>query len=54
MVASDDHLIPPATQRFMAQRAGATTVEVRSSHVAMISHPREAANLIIQAAKAVA
>jgi pimeloyl-ACP methyl ester carboxylesterase len=53
MVASNDHLIPAATQRFMAQRAGATTVEVRSSHVAMISHPREATNLIIQAANAV-
>jgi hypothetical protein len=37
----------------MAQRAGATTVEVRSSHVAMISHSREATNLIVQAAKAV-
>ena len=29
LVAANDKLIPPATQRFMAQRAGATTVEVR-------------------------
>jgi hypothetical protein len=38
----------------MAQRAGATTVQVRSSHVAMISHVRETTKLIIQAADATA
>jgi pimeloyl-ACP methyl ester carboxylesterase len=52
MVASEDHVIPPATERFMAQRANATTVEVRSSHVAMISHPVETTRLIEQAATA--
>jgi pimeloyl-ACP methyl ester carboxylesterase len=52
VVASEDHTIPPATQRFMAQRAGATTVEVRSSHVAMISHPKQVANVIEDAASA--
>jgi len=52
MVASEDHTIPPATERFMAQRARATTVEVRSSHVAMISHPGETTRLIEQAAAA--
>lgn len=54
MVANDDHLIPPATQRFMAERAGATTVEVRSSHVAMISKPSAVTDLIIEAARATA
>jgi pimeloyl-ACP methyl ester carboxylesterase len=54
LVATEDHLIPPATQRFMAERAGATTIEVRSSHVAMISHVRETTKLIIQAADATA
>jgi pimeloyl-ACP methyl ester carboxylesterase len=54
LVARNDHLIPPATQRFMAQRAGATTVEVRASHVAMISQPRAATNIILDAARAVA
>jgi pimeloyl-ACP methyl ester carboxylesterase len=52
LVATEDHLIPPATQRFMAARAGATTVEVRSSHVAMISHARESTDLIVRAADA--
>jgi pimeloyl-ACP methyl ester carboxylesterase len=53
LVARDDRVIPAATQRFMAERAGATVTEVRSSHVAMISHPRRTTDLIGQAARAV-
>jgi hypothetical protein len=37
----------------MAKRAGATTVEIPSSHVAMISHPATVTNLILDAAHAV-
>jgi hypothetical protein len=37
----------------MAKRAGATTVEIRSSHVAMISHPAVVSDLILDAAHAV-
>ena len=51
LVAAQDRTIPPATERFMAQRAGATTVEIDSSHVAMVSHPREVTNLILDAAR---
>ncbi|MBB2940942.1 pimeloyl-ACP methyl ester carboxylesterase [Actinoplanes lutulentus] len=51
LVASQDNLIPPALQRFMAQRAGSHTVEVKASHVAMISQPRAAADLIRKAAR---
>ncbi len=53
LVATRDNLIPPDAQRIMAKRAGATTVEVRSSHVAMISHPRQAVELILDAAQAI-
>jgi len=52
LVASNDHAIPPATERFMAKRAGATTVEIRSSHVAMISHPDVVTDFILEAAHA--
>jgi pimeloyl-ACP methyl ester carboxylesterase len=52
MVASRDHAIPPATERFMAKRAHATTVEVKSSHVAMLSHPEATTKLILAAAHA--
>ena len=54
LVATDDHAIPPATERFMAQRAGATTVEVRASHAAMISKPEKTTDLILAAARATA
>ena len=50
LVAASDATIPPEAERAMAARAGATTVEVPSSHVAMISHPHEVAELIAAAA----
>ncbi|MDR7276536.1 alpha/beta fold hydrolase [Catenuloplanes atrovinosus] len=53
LVARDDQLIPAAAQRFMATRAGARTVEIRASHVAMISQPRVTADLIALAARTV-
>ncbi len=54
LVATEDHAIPPATQRFMADRAGASTVEVRASHVAMLSKPNQATDIILAAARAAA
>ena len=52
LVASSDRIIPPGAERFMAKRAGATTIEIESSHVAMISHPDEVTSLIRQAVAA--
>jgi pimeloyl-ACP methyl ester carboxylesterase len=51
MIASNDATIPPEAERAMAARAGARTVEVTSSHVAMISHPHEVTELIVTAAE---
>jgi pimeloyl-ACP methyl ester carboxylesterase len=53
LVAARDKAIPPATQRFMAQRAGATTTEVSASHVPMISQPDATTRLILEAATAI-
>jgi pimeloyl-ACP methyl ester carboxylesterase len=53
MVATADEAIPPAAERQFAARMGATTVELASSHVAMVSHPDEVAQLIETAAMAV-
>src|ERR1700733_941940 len=50
MVATEDRSINPEQERMMAKRAKAKTVEVKSSHVAYISFPREAAKLIEEAA----
>jgi len=51
LVASDDHAIPPMTQRFMAARAGAQTSEVSASHVPQISQPDAVTEIILQAAE---
>jgi hypothetical protein len=52
MVATADRSINPDQERMMARRAHATTIEVNSSHVAYISHPKETARLIEEAAAA--
>jgi len=51
LVASEDRAIPPATQRFMAERAGAQTTEVSASHVPQISQPDAVTEIILQAAE---
>ena len=51
LLATEDRMIPPAAQRFMAKRAGATVVEVAGSHAVFVSQPAVVANLIVQAAK---
>jgi pimeloyl-ACP methyl ester carboxylesterase len=53
LVATADEALPPDAERLFATRMGATTVEIPSSHVAMVSHPSEVAELIETAAKAV-
>src|SRR6202167_548755 len=53
LVAADDEALPPDAERLFASRMGATTVEIPSSHVAMVSHPSEVAQLIETAAEAV-
>jgi pimeloyl-ACP methyl ester carboxylesterase len=49
-VSTDDRTINPDLQRFMAKRMGATTIEVKSSHLSLISHPQKITDLILQAA----
>jgi pimeloyl-ACP methyl ester carboxylesterase len=53
MVATEDQAIPPDAERSFAKRMGATTVEVASGHVAMVSHPDEVVDLITSAVLAV-
>ncbi|TPK93027.1 alpha/beta hydrolase [Mesorhizobium sp. B2-4-12] len=53
LIATDDHMIPPPAQRQMANRAGATTVEVPGSHAVYVSDPASVAKLIEQAAAGV-
>ncbi|TQS40367.1 alpha/beta fold hydrolase [Cryptosporangium phraense] len=50
VVGTEDLIIPPATQRSMAERAGATISEVSASHVSMVSQPQPAVDAILAAA----
>ncbi|MCX5529478.1 alpha/beta hydrolase [Streptomyces sp. NBC_00006] len=50
LVARDDRMIPPAAQRAMAERAGATVSETAGSHALYVSHAGEVAALIARAA----
>ena len=52
LVGTEDDAIPPAPQRFMAERANATIEEVPASHVSFVSQPDAATQLILQAVKA--
>jgi pimeloyl-ACP methyl ester carboxylesterase len=53
LVAEQDQIIPPDAQRLMAQRMGANISSIAASHVAMISHPKEVAQLIMDAVKTI-
>ena len=53
LVAQNDEALRPDAERQFAARMGATTVEIPSSHVPMVSHPNEVTDLIEKAADAV-
>jgi pimeloyl-ACP methyl ester carboxylesterase len=53
LVADGDQTIPPNAERQFAARMKATTVEVPTNHVAMVSHPDDVVQLIETAAEAV-
>lgn len=50
MVGTNDQMIPPAAEEFMAKRMGAMIVKVAASHASLVSHPKEVVQLIKQAA----
>ena len=54
LLGTEDKAIPPATQRFMAERANATIEEVPASHASMVSQPEAATQLVLQAVEATA
>lgn len=53
VVGTEDRVIPPETQRRMAQRAGATITEAAGSHVSMVSHPEVTLEAILAAVASV-
>jgi pimeloyl-ACP methyl ester carboxylesterase len=53
LIGTEDHAIPPATQEYMAQRAGSHTVEVDASHLSLVSRPDDVTSLILDAVSSV-
>jgi pimeloyl-ACP methyl ester carboxylesterase len=53
VIGTEDKVIPPDTQRRMAERAGATITDVAGSHVSMVSHPQATIDAILAAVAAV-
>ena len=49
-VSTEDRTINPELERFLAKRMKATTIELASGHLSLVSHPREIADLILAAA----
>ena len=51
-VSRQDRTTSPELERFLANRMNATTIEIDSGHLSLITHPQEVTDLIIQAAQA--
>ncbi|MFF1634294.1 alpha/beta fold hydrolase [Leifsonia sp. NPDC058248] len=49
VIGTEDRVIPPAVQRSMAERAGATITEVAASHVSMVAQPQASIDAILAA-----
>jgi pimeloyl-ACP methyl ester carboxylesterase len=49
-VSTEDRTIDPDLERFMAKRMGAKTIEVKASHLSLISQPDAITDLILEAA----
>jgi pimeloyl-ACP methyl ester carboxylesterase len=52
VVSTQDRMINPDLERFMAKRAKSETIELPASHVVFLSHPQQVASLIEKAARA--
>ena len=49
LLCTDDQMIPPPAQEFLAKRMKATQRSVASSHAAFMAHPQEVADIILEA-----
>ena len=52
VVAMQDRMINPDLERFMTSRAKSKTIELPGSHAVFLSHPKEVANVLVEAAEA--
>ena len=53
LIAEEDRMINPKTQKFMAKRMGATTRSIPVDHTPLLTAPREVVNIIMEARQVV-
>jgi pimeloyl-ACP methyl ester carboxylesterase len=51
LLTTEDRMLPPDAQRLMSKRAGATVVDIKSSHAVYVSHPQAVAHIIEEATR---
>src|SRR5580692_11537199 len=51
-ISRQDRTISPELERFLADRMHATTIEIDSGHLSLVTHPEQVAQLIVEAARA--
>jgi pimeloyl-ACP methyl ester carboxylesterase len=51
-ISRQDRTISPELQQFFARRMNATTVEIDSGHLSLVTHPQQVTSLILDAARA--
>lgn len=50
-ISRNDRTTSPDLQRFLAKRMGATSVEIDSGHLSLITHPEQITTMILEAAR---
>ena len=50
-ISRNDRTTSPDLQRFLAKRMGATSVEIESGHLSLITHPEQITTMILEAAR---
>src|ERR1700722_9005560 len=51
-ISRQDRTTSPELERFLADRMHATTIEIDSGHLSLVTHPEQVAQLIVEAARA--
>ena len=52
-ISENDRMIPPSLQHTFAKQINATTISIPSSHASLVSHPKEIAQLILNATEGI-
>jgi pimeloyl-ACP methyl ester carboxylesterase len=52
-ISENDRMVPPSLEQMFAKQINATTISIPSSHASLVSHPKEVAQLILNATEGI-